>query len=112
MTRTAYNLNPISTLLLMLMSALLTAVLFSSPRLHAAEAGYSTVKRSLTIDCDKRHVSQRQAGWLLGTDNFSQTYERRAALHAEIARACATGVAAVRVEGEPTSASVAQWSRR
>ena len=121
MTRTACNLNPIPipfpTPLLMLMSALLVAALAVSPRLRAAEArhsdaGYSTGKRSLTIDCDKRHVSQRQAGWLLGIDNFSQTYERRAALHAEIARACATGVAAVRVEGEPTSASVAQWSRR
>ena len=112
MTRTAYNLNPISTLLLMLMSALLTAVLFSSPRLHAAEAGDSTVKHSLTIDCDKRHVSQRQASWLFDTGNFSQTYGRRAALHAEIARACMAGVAAVRVEGKRANLSIAQLSQR
>ena len=121
MTRNACNLNPIPipfpTPLLMLVSALLAAALVVSPRLHAADArhsdaGHSTVKHSLTIDCDKRHVSQRQAGWLLGTDNFSQTYDRRAALYAEVARACATGVAAVRVEGKPANASVAQWSRR
>ena len=112
MTRTAYNLNPISTLLLMLMSVLLTAVLFSSPRLHAAEAGYSTVKRSLTIACDNRHISQRQASWLLGTDNFSQTYDRRAALYAEIARACAAGVATVRVAGKRAGVPVTRLSQR
>ena len=119
MTRTACNLDPIPIPLplLMLVSALLVAALVVSPCLRAAETrhsdtGYSTGKRSLTIDCHKRHVSQRQAGWLLGTGNFSQTYERRAALHAGIARACATGVAAVRVEGKPANAPVAQWSRR
>ncbi len=110
MTHIAYNLNRIP--LLMLLPALLTAVLFFSPRLHAAGAGYSTVKRSLTIDCDKRYVSQRQASWLLGTDNFSQTYDRRAALYAEIARACAAGVAADRVEGKRAGVPVARLSQR
>jgi len=96
----------------MLLPALLTAVLFLSPGLHAAEAGYSTAHRSLTIDCDHRYISQRQASWLLDTGNFSQAYSRRAALRAEVARACAGGVAAVRLEGKQTRASVARLSRR
>lgn len=114
MTRTAYNLSTTAFPLpfLMLLSALLAAVLFFSPRLHAAGAGDSTAKRSLVLDCDKRYVSQRQASWLLGTDNFSQTYARRAALYAEVARACAAGVAAVRVEGKRMTAPIAQLSRR
>lgn len=114
MTRTAYN--PSTTTFqppfLMLLSALLAAVLFFSPRLHAAGAGDSTTQRSLVLDCDKRYVSQRQAGWLLGTDNFSQTYARRAALYAEVARACAAGVAAVRVEGKRANVPVARLSQR
>ena len=110
MTRTAYNLNPIP--LPMLLPALLVAVLVASPRLHAAEAGYSATHRSLTIACDNRYISQRQASWLLGTDNFSQTYARRAALHAEIARTCAAGAAAVRVEGKRANLPVAQLSQR
>lgn len=110
MTRTAYNPNTIAFPIpfLMLLSALLAAVLFLSPRLHAAEAGYSAAKRSLTLDCDKRFISQQQASWLLGTDNFSQTYDRRAALRAEVARACADGVAAVRIEGKRADVSVAR----
>lgn len=109
MTRTACNLNRIPMLLL---SAVLAAALFVPPRLHATEAGYSAAKRSLTLDCDKRFISQRQASWLLGSDNFSQAYARRAALHAETARACADGVAAVRVEGKRMPPPVAQLSRR
>ena len=119
MTRTACNLDPIPIPfpLLMLVSALLVAALVVSPCLRAAEtrhsdAGYSTGKRSLTIDCHKRHVSQRQAGWLLGTDNFSQIYDRRAALHAEIARTCATGVATVRIEARKATLAFARLSGR
>lgn len=108
MTRIAYNLNPIPLPFLILLPTLLAAVFFLSPRLHAAEAGYSAAKRNLTFDCDKRFISQRQASWLLGTDNFSQTYARRAALYAEIARACADGVAAVRIEGKRADVSVAR----
>jgi hypothetical protein len=103
MTRTAYNLNPppfpFSPRFPMLLSGLLAATLAASPRLHAAEAGSSAARRSLTFDCDQRYVSQRLAGWLLGTDNFSQTHDRRPALYAEVARACATGAAMVRIEG-------------
>jgi hypothetical protein len=98
MTRTACKLNPIPFPSLILPAALLAA-LVASPRSHATEAGYSAARRSLTFDCDQRYASQRQAGWLLGTDNFSQTHDRRAALYAEVARACATGVAMVRIEG-------------
>lgn len=94
MTRAAYNSNRIL-FLMMLMMMLLTTTQFS-PRLFAGERTAET--RSLTIDCQDRHISQRDAGWLMGTDNFSQTYARRAGLHADIARACARGVAAVRVE--------------
>lgn len=114
MTRIACKLNPIpfTFSFLMLLSALLAVAVFVSPRLHAAEAGYSAAKRSLTIDCDKRFISQREAGWLLGTDNFSQTYDRRAALHAEVARACAGGVAAVRVHGKHAEGPIAQLSQR
>lgn len=116
MTRTAYNPNPISIPLpfpsLMLLSVMLAAALVASPRLHAAEAGDSAARRSVTFDCAKRFISQRQAGWLLGTDNFSQTHARRTALYAEVARACAAGVTAVRVEGGRAGASATQLSRR
>ena len=110
MTHIAHNLNPFPCL--MLLSALLAAALIASPRLHAAEAGYSATHRSLTIACDNRYISQHQASWLLDTGNFSQTYDRRAALHAEIARACMAGVAAVRVEGKRANLSIAQLSQR
>lgn len=114
MTRNAYNLNPapFAFPLLMLLAALLAAALVFPPKLRAAEARSSAAKRSLTMDCDKRFLSQRQAGWLLGTDNFSQTYARRAALYAEVARACATGVVAVRVEGKRADTPVTQLSQR
>lgn len=116
MTRTAYNLNPISIPLpfpsLMLLSVILAAALVASPRLHAAEAGDPATRRSVTFDCDKRFISQRQAGWLLGTDNFSQIYDRRAALHAEIARTCATGVATVRIEARKATLAFARLSGR
>jgi hypothetical protein len=120
MTRTAYNLNPIAIPLplplplpsLMLLSVMLAAALVASPRLHAAEAGDPATRRSVIFDCDKRFISQRQAGWLLGIDNFSRTYDRRAALYAEVARACATGVAAVRIEGRKAAVAVAQLSGR
>jgi hypothetical protein len=116
MTRTAYNLNPIPIPLpfpsLMLLSVMLAAVLVASPRLRAAEAGDPATRRSVTFDCDKRFISQRQAGGLLGTDNFSQTYDRRTALHAEVARACAAGVATVRIEGRKATLAVARLSGR
>lgn len=107
MTRTVENTNRIP--FLMLLSTLLAVALLSSPRLHAAER--AAAKRSLVVDCDNRFVSQRQAGWLLGTDNFSQTYARRAAIHAHVARACTAGVARVRVEGRQDAAA-ANWSAR
>jgi hypothetical protein len=110
MIRTACNLNRLP--LLMLVSALLTATLVASPRLHATDAGPSTDMRSLIIDCDRRHVTQRKASWLLGTDNFSQTYDRRAALYAEVARACATGIATVRIEGRKATVAVTRLSGR
>ena len=110
MTRIAYNLNRIP--LLILLAASMAALLVTAPRLHAAEAGYSTPHRSLTIACDNRYISQRQASWLLDTDNFSQAYARRAAIHAGVARACAAGVAAVRIEGKRASEPVARLSQR
>ncbi len=111
MTRIACNLNRIP--LPMLLAALMAALPVVSSRLHAAEAGYSTPARhSLTIACDKRHISQRQASRLLGIDNFSQAYARRAAIHAQVARACAAGAAAVRLDGEPASAGAARLSQR
>lgn len=110
MTRITYNLNRIPSLILLAVS--IAALLITAPRLHAAEVGYSAPHRSLTIACDNRYISQRQASWLLGTDNFSQTYGRRATIHAEIARACATGMSVVRIEGIRASAPVARLSQR
>ena len=107
MTRTAEKMNRIP--FLMLLSTLLAVVLLPSPRLHAVERTAET--HSLVVDCDKRFVRQRQASWLLGTDNFSQTYARRAAIYAHVARACTTGVTRVRVEGRQ-DAVAATWSAR
>ena len=106
MTRTAENMNRIPSL--MLLSSLLAVVLLSSARLHAVERG--AAKQTLVVDCDKRFVSQRQASWLLGTDNFSQAYARRATIYAHVARACTAGVAKVRIEGREDAA--ATWSAR
>ena len=95
MTRATYNPSRISFLMVLLMM-LLTTTQFT-PRLLASDR--TVEQRSLAIDCQNRYISQRDAGWLMGTDNFSQTYARRAELYANVARACAAGVAAVRVEG-------------
>ena len=110
MTRTAYNLDRIPFLLLL--SALLAAALVSSPRLRAAEAGHPATGYHQTLDSGKRFISQQEAGRLLGTVNVSQTYARRAALYAEIARACAAGRAMVRVEGKPANTPVTRLSQR
>lgn len=110
MIRTAYNSSRFPSPVLL--SVMFAAVLAASPGLHAGEAGNSTSRRSLTVDCGRRHISQHQASWLLGTNNVSAAYARRAALHADIARACAAGVAAVRVDGKRLRAPSAQLSRR
>lgn len=93
----------------LLLSAVLVAGLPASPSLHAAERGAEC--RSLAVECGQRHVSQRRAGWLLGTDNLSQTYDRRAAMHTEVARACASGATTVRVEGVRTIAYAPRRAR-
>jgi hypothetical protein len=110
MTRTAHNPNPnrIPSPSLMLLCTLLAVALAAAPRLQAAETAHAAANPGLDVDCDQRFISQQQASWLLGTDNFSQTYDRRAALRAEVARACADGVAAVRIEGKRADVSVAR----
>lgn len=99
MTRTIHNLirTPSTLLTSVLLSTTLATFLPIPPTLQAAERAAET--RSLTVACDHRYLSQRQAGWLLGIDNVSHAYARRAALHADLSRACAAGVAAVRVQG-------------
>lgn len=118
MTRTAHNPNlntipnPIPFPSLMLLSTLLAVALAATPRLHATETAHSAINPSLDVDCDKRFISQQQAGWLLGTNNVSRVYARRTAMQAEVSRACATGVATVRIEGNQMNRSVARLSRR
>jgi len=46
----------------------------------------------IAIDCDHRYISQRDAARVLRTDNFWQTYAKRQALYANVARACHSGV--------------------
>lgn len=97
MSRIASKPNPIP-LPSLVWPAVLLAALVVPPRSHAAEAGCSAARCSLTFECAQPYVTQRQVGWLLGTDNFGQTHDRREALNAEVARACAAGVARVRIE--------------
>ena len=114
MTRTVHNLNPNQIPLpsLILLSTLLAVAVAAAPRLQAAETAHSATNPSLDVDCDRRFISQQQASWLLGTNNVSHAYARRAALHAEVARACAGGVAAVRIQGNRMTRPVARLSRR
>ena len=114
MTRTVHNLNPNQIPLpsLILLSTLLAVAVAAAPRLQAAETAHSTANPGLVVDCDKRFISQQQAGWLLGTHNVSHAYARRTAMQAEVARACATGIAAVRIEGNRLTWPVARLSRR
>lgn len=105
MTRTAETVKRIP---LLMLPTLLAVVLLSTPSLHAGER--AAAKRSLILDCDRRFASQRQASWLLDTDNFSQAYARRAAIYAEVARACLAGAAKVRIDGKQDAA--ATWSAR
>lgn len=104
--RTSFPAVPAS----LLLSAVLAAGLPASPSLKAAER--SAERRSLVVECAQRHVSQRRAGWLLATDNLSQTYDRRTTMQAEVARACASGVAAVRMQGARTIAYAPRTARR
>lgn len=114
MTRTAHNPNPnrIPSPSLMLLCTLLAVALAAAPRLQAAETAHAAANPGLDVDCDQRFISQQQAGWLLGTNNVSHAYARRTAMQAEVARACATGVAAVRIEGNRMTRPVARLSRR
>ncbi len=94
MTQIAHNHNRIARLptLLMLLS---TAIPFSPP-VQARErmAG----ERGVTVECGRPYISQRDAGWLLGSGNFGQTYAKRRQLYAQIARVCAAGFETVRIE--------------
>lgn len=108
MNRTTPNSQRIPWLLVLLM-LLLTTTQYS-PRLLAADK--ASEKRSLVIDCKHRYLSQRQASWLMATDNFSQTYARRAQVYAEVGRACAAGVAAVRVESTVPAVARSASARR
>ena len=102
--------NPNRTLFLIALTMLLLTTTRFTPPLFAAEQ--QAVDRSLVIDCQHRHVSQRDAGWLLGTDNVSHAYARRAQLYADVARACAAGSTAVRVQASAWARPDAAQARR
>lgn len=108
MTRTTHNPNRVLFLMTLVMM-LLTTTQFS-PRLLARER--IAEERSLVIDCQHRHVSQRDAGWLMETDNSGQAYAKRAQLYANVARACKAGVTVVRVERAATIAPRPAQARR
>ena len=98
MTKITHNLNRSAwmlTLLMLLLMLLLTSTQLSPP-VQARErmAG----ERGLTVECDNPYISQRDASWLLGSDNFGQTYAKRRQLYAEVARVCAAGFETVRIE--------------
>jgi hypothetical protein len=95
--------------LLTLLTLLLTTTQYAPP-VHARDRHAG--ERSLTVDCQDRHISQRDAGWLLGIDNFGQTYAKRERLYAEIARVCAAGFTTVRIERKPAARSAAQVTQR
>ena len=58
----------------------------------AAYAQPPATIHTVKVDCDLIYISQRDAARVLRTDNFSQTYDKRQALYANVARACKSGV--------------------
>lgn len=71
----------------------------------AADAQSPAATSLVTVDCEHRYISQRDAARVLRTDNFSQTYAKRQSLYANVARACHSGVKQVLLvaEGHPDS---------
>ena len=71
----------------------------------AANAQSPVATSLVTVDCEHRYISQRDAARVLRTDNFSQTYAKRQSLYANVARACHGGVKQVLLvaEGRPDS---------
>lgn len=57
----------------------------------AAYAEPPATTYTVTVDCDRTYISQRDAARVLRTDNFSQTYTKRQSLYANVARACKSG---------------------
>lgn len=50
---------------------------------------------TVTVECDDRYISQRDAARVMHTDNFWQTYAKRQSLYANVARLCHTGISQV-----------------
>lgn len=50
---------------------------------------------TVTVECEKRYISQSDAARVMHTDNFWQTYAKRQSLYANVARLCQTGISAV-----------------
>lgn len=66
----------------------LLSVLAAMPILLQAGSRDTDNDAAVLVDCDHRYVSQRDATRVLDTDNFSQTYAKRQALYANLARLC------------------------
>ncbi len=66
----------------------------------------------VSVDCDQRYLSQRDAARVLGTTNFSQTYAKRQTLYANLGRLCSSGVARVLLTAEKPQASTRALASR
>ena len=60
---------------------------------------------TIAIECEHRYISQADAGRVLRTDNFSQTYAKRQSLYANVARACHSGIRQVLLVSEVPAVS-------
>ena len=72
-----------------LFRALLLVLVIAAFAIDAARAAQPTA--AVQVDCSHRYISQVDAGRLFGTHNLAQTYARRHAFYANLARACAGG---------------------
>ena len=90
---------------------LILSLLILAPLASQAEPPATGI---VAIDCEQRYISQRDAARVLHTDNFSQTYDKRQSLYANVARLCQSGVDEVLLvtrERQPKAPTIAIASR-
>jgi len=69
--------------------------------LTASAAPTATGDTQIVVSCDHRYISQRDAARVMKTDNFSQTYDKRQSLYANLARQCHRGIDQVLLTRNP-----------